>query len=98
MVNSDSSSKTFDFYASTENRNTVKPLKGFRKNLGHLLDTQVCPFDPEGSGDRILPGYQECSFELTKKQFERNNFEPIVLYVDTPRAMYSFIETCQTGG
>ena len=60
----------------------------------------MCSYsDAIGKGvDRVLSPYEECSFELTKREFERNNDEPILLYVDTPRSMHSFIETCQTGG
>ena len=63
------------------------------------METQRCtPYGEGGPEDRVLEGYQGCSFELTRKDFERNKLEPIVLYVDTPISMYSFIETCKTGG
>jgi hypothetical protein len=96
IVSEDDDLETFDFFVPTKNRNPAKPLKGFRRNLGHIIETQICDFnDVETSTvDRVLPGYSECSFEITRKEFELNNFEPIVLYVDTPLSVVSFIETC----
>jgi hypothetical protein len=85
IVSKDSSTETYDFFSQTQDRNLAKPLKGFRRNLGHIVDTQICKFSEEvASVDRKLGGYSECSFEITAKEFELNNFEPIVLYVDTP--------------
>ena len=99
MVNRDSDSKTYDIASTTQDRNPFRPLDGFRRTLETAVETRRCtPDSTGGPEDRILQGYQGCSFELTKRDFERNNLEPIVLYVDTPRSMYSFIETCKAGG
>jgi len=71
MIDIDDSPKTFDSYSSTEDRNIMKPLKGFRKNLASLLPAQMCQFkqvepsatdntdDTESTAsiDRYLPGY-----------------------------------------
>ena len=48
--------------------------------------------------DRILPAYQSCSFELTEKDFASNDYNAIRLYVDSPRTVYAFIESCKTEG
>ena len=94
MVNRDGDSKTYDIASTTIDRNRFRPLDGFRRTLETAVETRRCaPDSTGGPEDRILKGYQGCSFELTKRDFERNNMEPIVLYVDTPRSMYSFIET-----
>ena len=99
MVNGDNNTLTYDIASSTKDRNSFKPLAGFRKTLETSVVTKRCiPYIGGGPEDRILRGYQDCSFELTRRDFERNNFNPIVLYVDTPRQMYSFIETCKNDG
>ena len=99
MVNEDDNSDSYDIDPTTKERNVFRPIEGFRRTLETSVETQRCtPYSAGGPEDRILYGYQGCSFELTRKDFERNNMEPIVLYVDTPRSMYSFIETCKTGG
>ena len=39
MVDIDASSKTYDIMQKTFDRNSAKPLAGFRMHLGHLIDT-----------------------------------------------------------
>ena len=95
MISADTSSRTYDFYESTKDRNPYKPNSGFRRSLGTHIITQGC--DKLVGGDRIdrhLSAYASCSFELTPKQYKANNYERIVVYADTPREVYSFIETC----
>ena len=99
MVNADGNTNSYDIEPSTKDRNAFRPIEGFRRTLDTAVETQRCtPYGEGGPEDRVLEGYQGCSFELTRKDFEQNKMEPIVLYVDTPRSMYSFIETCKTGG
>lgn len=97
MVDSDSNRNNFDLLASTENRNILKPLAGFRESLLDPVDTNKCKV--YGSGiDRVLSAYDSCSFEITERDYFNNKYEPIRLYVDTPRSVYAYIETCKTSG
>jgi len=99
MVNNSNNANSYDIASTTQDRNKFKPLAGFRRTLDTAVVTRRCiPYSQGGDEDRVLEGYQGCSFELTRRDFERNRFEPIVLYVDTPLSMYSFMETCKTGG
>ena len=93
IVNNSNNANSFDIASTTKDRNKFKPLAGFRRTLDTAVVTRRCkPYAKGGDEDRVLEGYQGCSFELTKRDFERNRFELIVLYVDTPLSMYSFIE------
>ena len=96
MVDIDGNPNNYDLLLSTENRNILKPVAGFRRSLLDPLDTVQCR-KAEGT-DRVLAAYDSCSFELTSRDYERNSFDPIRLYVDTPLSVYAYIETCKTTG
>lgn len=68
MVDTDTTVDNYDLLTSTDNKNVLKPNAGFRRSLLDPLDTVGCKvYD---GIDRILPGYESCSFELTKRDYE----------------------------
>ena len=98
MIDTDDNFRNFDFFYETRDRNPYKPNSGFRRSLGTPIEVKGCARIGSDPIDRLLPAYSACSFELTPKQYERNNFEKIILYADTPGGVYTYIETCQTTG
>ena len=78
----------------TRDRNPYKPNSGFRRSLGTPIEVKGCAQSGTDPIDRLLPAYSACSFELTPKQYERNNYEKIILYADVPAGVYTYIETC----
>jgi len=98
MINLDDEKATYDLLSSSENRSVFKPLAGFRKSLLDYVDTEQCAEYGDLGIDRVLAGYKTCSFSISERDFANNNYEPIVLYADTPRQMYQFFETCVSSG
>lgn len=97
MVNI-SSASSYDEFLETENRLTYRPLAGYRRTLTEFVPQTKCLNTGKNPIDRLLPAFSTCSFELTPKDYRLSDFEPIVLYVDTPLDVFSFIETCKTTG
>jgi len=68
-VDLDGTTATYDSLSATLSRSINKPLEGFRRNLGHLIKSQMCYLNnpAESEIDRFVAGYQTCVFELTEK-------------------------------
>ena len=94
MIDLDGQADSYDIKTTTENRNIFKPLDGYRKSLFQMRYDKECKSHGSDGIDRVLKGYEQCTFQLTEKEFALNNYEKITLYVDTPLSVKSFIETC----
>ena len=77
-----------------QDRDTKIPVGGARESLSTLRKQKQCEAWGSEPDDVHLSGYDYCTLEFSKSQFDRSPDNKIVLYVNHPGKILSWVETC----